>query len=657
MQRLFLPILGFLLVCASALAQTNVGSIVGTVTDSSGAVVPNAAVTLTNMGTNIAVKTTTNGSGEYVVTPLLVGRYSVTCDKPGFKTEIQSGVTVDVQSRVRVDFVMQVGAVAQTVEVTAANPLLQTDSSYVGHVTDTQAVDDLPLNGRLLTRLVVLAPGATPETGGSKDTITGGFSVNGMRAYENTYLLDGINNNNYQVALTGGVDYTIGPAPDAVDEFRLQTNNMSAEFGTSAGGVMNVTIKSGTNELHGDLYEYLRNSAFDAKNYFNSHTAPIPAYRLNMFGFTVGGPLVIPRIYNGKNKTFFFTNYEGTRIRQGQSYVSTVAPAAWRNGDFAGFHTIYDPATTTTVNGVSTRQPFSGNQILLNRFDPVAAQLLQIMPLPNLPGTVSSSGVANNYLYTPTYTQNQDQFDVRLDHQFSDKDSVFVRFSFFDEPELRPPALPIGDGSTADGFFNQNGRQGVIGYTHIFNPQTINVFHAGYTYDYLAEQIFDYAKNGNVDESAQLGIPGIPFTSAAWVNGGMPAFAVTGLTTFGSSIAVPTIDGGALLELNDIVTMVRGSHTIKVGAQWYPIWYMPFLQPKYPRGYFVFNGDPTRNPTNLTTTGLGMANFLLGDETQASSQQWSMAHLPAACLRVFCARRLPRDPKAHVGFGVTLPVL
>jgi hypothetical protein len=617
MRRVCLIVSIFLLACGAGRAQTTAGSIVGLVTDASGAAVPHATVTVTNMGTNIAVKTTTSTSGNYVVTPLSVGTYSVTVRAPGFKEETRSGVRVDVQSRVATNFVLQVGPVTQTVTVRAPNPLLQTKSSYVGQIMETNQVNDLPLNGRLLTRLALLAPAATPETTGSKDAITGGFSVNGLRPYQNTYLLDGINNNNYQAGLTGGVDYVIGPPPDAVNEFRLQTNNMSAEFGTSAGGVMNVTIKSGTNELHGDAYEYARNSAFDAKNYFNSLTAPIPEYQQNQFGFTVGGPLVIPKVYNGKDKTFFFADYEGTRIREGESFVSTVAPVAWRSGDFSGFQPIYDPATTTILNGVATRQPFPGNIVPATRFDSVSAKLIQIMPLPNQPGTVSASGVANNFLYTPTYTQDEDQFDVRLDHHFSDKDSAFARFSFFDEPELRPPALPIGDGSIRDGLFNQNGRQGVIGYTHIFNPQTIDEFHAGYTYDYLAEQIFNYATEGDLNGSAQLGILGIPFTSAAWLNGGTPEFDVTGLTSFGSAESEPTIDGGTVLEFNDILTMVRGSHTIKTGAQWYPIVNIPFLQPKYPRGDFQFNGDPTRNPSNLTTTGLGMADFLLGDETFA----------------------------------------
>lgn len=599
--------------CAYALAQTNTGSIVGTVTDSSGAVVPNATVTVTNMETSIAVKTTVNGAGEYVVTPLLVGQYSVTCEAQGFKTETRPGNVVDVQSRVRVDFALQVGTVSQTIEVSGTNPLLQTDSSYVGQVMTTQAVDDLPLNGRFLTRLAVLAPGATPETTGSKDAATGGFSVNGLRPYQNSYLLDGVDNDNRQAGLTGGADYVIGPPPDAVGEFKLQTNNMSAEFGTSAGAVMNVTIKSGTNQLHGDFYEFLRNSTLDAKNFFDSHTAPIPTYKQNQFGVTGGGPLLIPGIYDGKNKTFFFADYEGTRIRQGQTDLETVPTPAWRAGDFSGFQQIFDPATTAVVNGVATRQPFAGNQIPSGRFDSAAAAALALLPLPNLPGSVSPSGVGNNFLYNPVATNDINQFDVRLDHRFSEKDTGFLRFSFQNQPELRPPVLPFGDANFRNGLFVQQSRQAVITETHLISPGTINEFRAAYTWNYLAEQIFDFAKNGDVDQSAQLGIPGIPFASAAWPNGGTPAFFVSGITSFGNGWAQPTIDGSTVWEFIDILSMIRGPHTVRVGAEIYPRMSIPFLQPQYPRGGFTFNGDSTRDPNNLGTTGLGFASYLLGN--------------------------------------------
>jgi hypothetical protein len=462
----------------------------------------------------------------------------------------------------------------------------------------------------------VLAPGATPETTGSKDAKTGGFSVNRLRPYQNTYLLDGVDNDNRQAGLTGGVDYVIGPPPDAVGEFKLQTNNMSTEFGTSAGAVMNVTIKSGTNQLHGDVFEFVRNSDFDAKNFFDSPTAPIPAYRLNQFGGTAGGPVYIPGLYDGRNKTFFFADYQGTRIHQGLTDVNTVPPMAWREGNFAGFQQIFDPTTTTVVNGVATRQPFPGNQIL-SGFDPAAVAMLKLIPLPNLPGSVGPSGVANNYLYDPVLTDDINQFDVRFDRRFSDKDTGFLRFSFQNEPELRPPALPIGDANFRNGVFVQQSRQAVATYTRIFTPRTINEFRAAYTYNYLAEQIFDYAKNGNVNEAAQLGIPGIPFASAAWPNGGTPAFFVSGLSSFGNGWAQPTIDGSTVFEFIDILSMVRGPHTLKVGAELYPRMNIPFLQPQWPRGGFTFNGDSTRDPNNLGSTGLGAASFLLGNLSQA----------------------------------------
>jgi hypothetical protein len=284
MRRGFLLASGLLLAYSAGFAQTTTGSIVGTVTDPSGGIVPNAAVTVTNIDTSTVLKTTADAAGNFVLTPLLVGRYSVAVEASGFKKEVRSGVKVDVQSRVRVDFVLEVGAVTESVEVGAPNPLLETDTSYLGQVVDSQRVDDLPLNGRYLTRLAVLTAGTAPTTFAAKDSKTGAFSVNGVRPYQNNFILDGMDNNNLSAGLTAGKDYVIGPSPDAVAEFRVQTNAMSAEFGHSAGGVMNVTIKSGTNEIHGSFFEFLRNSSLDAKNFFDSPTRPIPPYKQNQFG-------------------------------------------------------------------------------------------------------------------------------------------------------------------------------------------------------------------------------------------------------------------------------------------------------------------------------------------------------------------------------------
>jgi Carboxypeptidase regulatory-like domain len=248
------------------LAQTTTGSIVGTIADSTGAVVANAAVTVTNIDTGATTKTTSDSSGNYVVTPLPVGRYTVTVEARGFKKSINEGITLNVQDRIGVNVTLEVGQVTETVEVQAAAPALQTDTSYLGQVIESQKIVDLPLNGRFFTRLAVLTAGVAPTAPGARDERTGGFSANGVRPYQNNYLLDGIDNNSLSEDLTNEASFVVGPSPDAIAEFRVQTNSMSAEFGRSGGAVMNVTLKSGTNQFHGSVFEFLRNSAFDAKN-------------------------------------------------------------------------------------------------------------------------------------------------------------------------------------------------------------------------------------------------------------------------------------------------------------------------------------------------------------------------------------------------------
>ena len=338
-----------LLLCVVAIplsAQTTAGSIVGTVTDPSGGVIGGANITVTNMDTGIATKAATDASGNYVVTPLPIGRYSVAVEAAGFKKSVRPDITLNVQDRIRVDAALEVGAVTDTVEVTTAAPLLQTDTSYLGQVVESKEIVDLPLNGRYFTRLAVLTAGTAPTPNGARDEKTGGFSSNGVRPYQNNYLLDGVDNNSLSEDLVSDSSFVIGPPPDAIAEFKVQTNSMSAEFGRSGGAVLNVTIKSGTNDLHGTIYEFLRNSKLDAKNFFDDPTQPIPPFKLNQFGFSVGGPVTIPKAYNGKNRTFFFFDYQGTRIRTGRTFLASVPLPAWRNGDFSGFRPIFDPNST-----------------------------------------------------------------------------------------------------------------------------------------------------------------------------------------------------------------------------------------------------------------------------------------------------------------------
>jgi hypothetical protein len=580
-----------------AMAQTTTGSIVGSVTDNSGAVVPGAAIVVLNTDTGSTNKTATDSSGNYVVTPLPVGHYSVTVEAKGFKKSVSGGITLNMQDRIGVNVVLELGQLTETVEVAAAAPALQTDTSYLGQVVDSKTIVDLPLNGRFFTRLAVLTAGTLPTAPGARDERTGGFSANGVRPYQNNYLLDGIDNNSLSQDLTNESSFVYGPSPDAIQEFKVQTNSMSAEFGRSGGAVMNVVIKSGTNEFHGSAFEFLRNSKLDAKNFFDPPTGPTPPFKQNQFGAAIGGPVKLPH-YNGKNKTFFFTDYQGTRIRTAHTFLATLAPLPWRTGNFSGFNTVLDP---------DTHLPFPGNQIPTTRFDSASQKLVALMPAPNVPGSVSRSGVANNYLSNPVEPDNSDQGDIRIDHRISDKDSLFGRFSMSDQ-FLTPPAAippPLGAAAFSSGDWTNNTRTVVLTETHIFSPHVVNEFRAGYTRLRTERLQFNSADN----LSSQVGIPGIPYTTG---NGGLPRFGVSGLTNFGSATYQPTREFENVFHFIETLSVIKGRHTLKFGAEWKPIVNFSILQPPTPRGRFNFNGNFTRDSADRNNTGLGFADFVLG---------------------------------------------
>jgi hypothetical protein len=581
----------------AAMAQTTTGSIVGTVTDRTGAVVPGAALTVTNIDTGSSNKTITDSSGNYAVTPLPVGHYSVTVEAKGFKKSVSGGITLNLQDRIGVNVVLELGQITETVEVVAAAPALQTDTSYLGQVMDSQKIVDLPLNGRFFTRLAVLTAGTLPTAPGARDERTGGFSANGVRPYQNNYLLDGIDNNSLSQDLTNESSFVYGPSPDAIQEFKVQTNSMSAEFGRSGGAVMNVAIKSGTNDFHGSAFEFLRNSKLDAKNFFDSPVGPTPPFKQNQFGAAIGGPVALPG-YNGKNKTFFFTDYQGTRVRTAHTFLATLAPVPWRTGNFSGFNTVLDP---------DTHVPFPNNQIPVSRFDTASLKLIALMPSPNVPGSVSTTGVANNYLSNPVEPNTSDQGDIRIDHRISEKDSLFARFSMSDQA-LTPPASippPLSAAAFSSGDWTNNTRTTVFTETHIFSPHMVNEFRAGYTR--LRTERLQFNSGENL--AAQIGIPGVPYTPG---NGGLPRFGVSGLTNFGSATYQPTREFENVYHFIETVSVMKGRHTMKFGVEWKPIVNFSILQPPTPRGRFNFNGNFTRDSTNRNNTGLGFADFALG---------------------------------------------
>src|SRR5690349_9825169 len=351
-------------------SQVDTGSIVGTVTDPSGAVVSGAKVTLTNLGTNASLTTTTQADGSYKFTPVRIGNYKLDVTAQGFQTASQRNITVDVSSNVLANFQLQPGSVTQMVEVTTAAPVLETQSASVGQVINQRNVDSLPLNGRNFTFLAQLAAGVNspqPDTRGN--AATGAFSANGLRPAQNNYLLDGIDNNSDTVDFLNGTNFVVLPPVDAVQEFKVQTSDFSAEFGRSGAAVLNAQVKSGTNEFHGTAWEFFRNDKLDAADFFeNAGGRPKGALRQNQFGFTAGGPVVIPKVFNGRDKLFFFADYEGLRRVQGTILTGSVPTAAERASGYTNFQdlitgqsgaiqtdalgrtmpvgTILDPATT-----------------------------------------------------------------------------------------------------------------------------------------------------------------------------------------------------------------------------------------------------------------------------------------------------------------------
>src|SRR6516165_3607403 len=311
---LVVALLGLVLFGASNLrAQIDTGSILGTISDSTGAVIPSAKVSLTNEGTNLTIMTASKGDGTYIFTPVKIGSYAVTAESAGFEKVTQTHITVNIDQQVVVNLTLKPGQVTETVEVTAAPALLQTQTAAVGQVVGTQSVNNLPLNGRNFTFLAQVVAGVnTPQADTRGNAASGAFAANGLRPAQNNYLLDGIDNNSDTVDFLNGTNFVVLPPVDAIQEFKVQINNYSAQYGRSGAAILNATIKSGTNNLHGDFFEFFRNDALDAADFFeNSGGTPIGELRLNQFGGTIGGPIVIPHVYNGRNKLFFFGDYEG----------------------------------------------------------------------------------------------------------------------------------------------------------------------------------------------------------------------------------------------------------------------------------------------------------------------------------------------------------
>jgi len=584
-----------------ALAQQDTGVIAGTALDPGASVIPQVAVKVINTGTNFSVELTTDQNGDFVSPPLRIGTYRLEAEKTGFKKLIQDGIELRVQDRLQVDLHMEVGGITETVEVTAAAPLLQSATSSVGQVMETKTIEDVPLNGRNFMQLVTLSPGVfVPQKLNTAYFNPVGYAenfvvVNGNRAMQNTFLLDGVNNNTTDNSVPA-----VYPAPDAIAEFKVQTNAMPAEFGRAAGGVINASIKSGTNQFHGDLYEFLRNQIFDSNDFFNSGRAK-PEFRQNQFGATIGGPIK-------KNKAFFFGDYEGTRLRLGRTDVVTVPTPNQREGNFNGTSLVYDPLTSTPDGaGNFTRTLFPGDVIPANRMSASAQKVIALYPLPRVAGAS-----VNNFIGHSVLAADTDQFDVRVDYQVSTRDSMFGRASSSFNNNVNPGSLETVASGTLR--YPTNGslptRGAAYGYTHTFSPTLVNEARAGFARLAWFGEPLDTTHHG----ADLLGIPGVPDTPQTF---GLPSFSITGLEFLGDQGLLPVTRGQNVFHYLDNITWIHGSHSFKMGWD-YRRTQFNINQPGGPRGSFTFDGVFTRLPNAPTGTGSGTADLLLGYADSAS---------------------------------------
>jgi len=603
-------------------------AVTGQVTDPSGANVPGVGVTVTNTDTGIHRKVLSNAEGLYTVPLLRPGPYRIAVEKTGFQPMVREGVLLQVDQALRLDFALQVGAVSQTVEVPGTAPLVETETASVGQVVQRQQVTELPLLGRNPYALAGLVAGvriAQGMNGLPVDIISTSYiSINGARANQNEYLLDGAPNT--AAAQNQPVVY---PSVDDVQEFKVQTNAYSAEYGRAAGGVFNVVTKSGTNELHFTAYEFLRNNDLNANDWFaNSAGQQIPPFRFNQFGGTVGAPLVLPDVYNGRNRTFFFLSTELVRFTQGATFTGTVPTAAELSGNFSQTRnaagqppTIYDPASTrSNGSGGFARDPVPGNMIPSNRIDPISRKIATYWPAPDAAGATFSH--INNFVRTDANIIQKNTWSGRVDQNLNDANRFFARVTRDDSPWVR--ALPYGKGNLASptGGPQDFGRSNtVVEEDHIFSPTLIGLVRAS------------FSRLSNLRKAASFGFDltqlGFPANVEQQLGAAFPFFPVITITgyTVNSSISNTVIPAAAALgstgtiaqfmnqaAVEGQITKVFSRHNLKAGAETRILRYN-LLQNNDAADQFTFGNGFTQGPNPSApsaNSGYAFATFLFG---------------------------------------------
>jgi hypothetical protein len=575
-------------------AQTIRGTLTGSVTDTTGAVLPGATVTVTNNATGINETAVTNSQGSYTIPLLSSGTYRATVELQGFKKYLRDGIVVQIAQTTRLDLVLQVGAVNEAVQVIGESPLVRSNTAELGQVIEMKQIQSLPLNGRFFEHLITMSPGAMPfySRGDSAENasaagarIATAHSVNGMPWSGNNYLLDGVVNNEPQNAYIN-----ITPPLEAIQEFKVQTNNPTAEFGVFGGAAVNLSIRSGTNDIQGSVFDYIRDDSMNARSYFALTKAP---YNSNQFGGTLGGPIV-------KNRAFFFGDYQGLKLHQGRTATLTVPTALMRQGIFSEVaNQIFDPLT-----GVA----FEGNIIRSDRLNPISQQVANtIYPMPTQPG------LANNYVENIVLAQRVNAGDARVDYKFKGGASLFGRYSesarTYDDQS--PANMFMGNGaSPATNNSTSSNRNGVVGYTRAIGSNKFFELRGGYNRYYTHQ----YAEDSGVDKNNQLGIPN--GNLAAYPETfGIASFQVSGFSSTGSPGTTNAERVGRIIHITNNLSWLTGRHSMKFGAD-LRLYKGAVTNPQtQPQGRFTFDGNYTSR-AGAAGTGYSFASFMLGYPTR-----------------------------------------
>src|SRR5262245_12493036 len=614
--------LTLLVLACVRVASAQQASLTGRITDGKDAVIAGASVKVTNLDTGITRQAGTNSEGFFTAPLLQPGAYRVTVEATGFKTATRDGVRLTLDQVARTDFALEPGEVTQTVNITAEAPVLQTDSATLGTAITGKLVQELPLNGRNYVQLALLAHGVSPgpsnglATGTRPDDrrLNSSYSVNGQDPVVNNNMIDGMDNNERVIGTIG-----VRPSIDAIQEFIVQTNLYSAEISRTSGGVVNILTKSGTNNFHGSLFEFLRNDKFDANgnyNFIGGATLPKQKYRQNQFGGSIGGPI-------RKDRTFFFGDYEALKIRQGLAITAVIPTAKQRVGDFsencsAGFNAA--GVCANAAQQLSFLNPIGGapaGAVPFNRLDqgvyaglrdPLALKLGALLPAPTGPGINTT-----NYASSPVRPQDASTFDARIDHRLNDKTNIFGRYSFNDVTTVQPTGFPTVNDINPGGVFafagpNESRAQNLqLNLVRSLRPNLLLELKAGYTRVAIQSKTVNDGKNSANDL-------GFPCNAVSCVNTGdqqtfgLPRIVIQGFQDLGDAFFVPLLNFSNTFQYNGALTWTRGAHNIKFGGLLLRRQFS-FTQSASGRGAFTFNASAGNAPAPLN---FGLANFIVG---------------------------------------------